>query len=177
MAAAAEAALYLHLSRIIVSPPCPKRRDSFVVQLNRRRTRCDCTEQTQAMNYPYSDFFIDAQRAKTGFAKSWEDCGKPIKGSLKRCDRAQSDMSPFSFILALLLTGTVAAARSEDPAFWLLVGPAPLAAVFTATAIFRRRLGRPVPSPDSDLLKEAGLSDVGPCSDSSPNPCFTSKEP
>lgn len=129
------------------------------------------------MNYPYSDFFMDAQRAKGGFAKSWECYSKPIRGSLKRYDRAQSDMSLFSFILTLLLTGTVAAAHSEDPAFWLLVGPAPLAAVFTATALFRRRLGRPVPSANSDLLKEARLDDLRPCSDSSPKPCFTLKEP
>jgi hypothetical protein len=129
------------------------------------------------MNYPYSDFFIDAQRAKRALANSWEGYCKPTTGSLKRYDRAQSDMSPFSFVLTLLLTGTVAAAHSADPAFWLLVGPAPFAAVFTATALFRRRLGRPVPSPDSDLLKEARLSDLRPCSDSSPNPCFTSKEP
>jgi len=129
------------------------------------------------MNYPYSDFFMDAQRAKRSFAKSWEYYGKPIRGSLKRHDRVRSDMSPFSFILTLLLTGTVAAAHSGDPAFWLLVGPAPLAAVFTATALFRRRLGRPVPSPNSDLLKEARLSDLQPCSDSSPKPCSTLKEP
>jgi hypothetical protein len=129
------------------------------------------------MNYPYSDFFMDAQRAKIGFAKSWECKSKPIKGTLKRYDRTQSDMSPFSFVLTLLLAGTVAAAHSADPAFWLLVGPAPLAAVFTATALFRRRFGRPVPSPNSDLLKEARLSDLRPCSDSSPNPCFTLKEP
>ena len=129
------------------------------------------------MNYPYSDFFMDAQRAKRDFAKSWGCYSEPRRGSLKRYDRAQSDMSPFSFILTLLLTGTVAAAHSEDPAFWLLVGPAPLAAMFTATALFRRRLGRPVSSPNSDLLKKARLSDLRPCSDSSPKPCFTSKEP
>ena len=138
------------------------------------------------MNYPYPNFFVDAQLAKRRFAESLEarrdvagDClsplvtgrapGKadrkkaakqrraaqrltgsgdryrnPIKNrrSLKRYEPGQSDMSPFSFTLALLLIGTVAAVRSEDPAFWLLIGPVPLAAVFTATTVFRRRFGR-----------------------------------
>jgi hypothetical protein len=129
------------------------------------------------MNYPYPNLFIDTQRAKRHFAKSWESDCKPIERSLKRCDRDQSDMSPFSFILTLLLIGTVAAAYSNDPAFWLLIGPAPLAAAFMATALFRRRLGRPAPSPDSALLKEAPLGNLRPCSDSSPDHCFTLREP
>ena len=91
------------------------------------------------MSYPYPNLFTDTQRAKKSFVESWESNGKPIRRSLKRYDRDQSDMSPFSFILTLLLIGTVAATYSNDPAFWLLVGPAPLAAVFTTTTLFRRK--------------------------------------
>jgi hypothetical protein len=109
------------------------------------------------MNYPYPDLFIDIQSAQRRLAKSWGSNGKPIKRSLKRYNRDQSDMSPFSFILTLLLIGTVAATYSNDPAFWLLIGPAPLAAVFTATTVFRRRSGRPAPSPDSALLEKARI--------------------
>jgi hypothetical protein len=138
------------------------------------------------MNYPYPNFFIDAQLAKRRFAESleaprdvasdslsplvtgtapvkddrkeaatqlraeqgltwsWDSYRDPMKNqsSPKRYEWGQSDMSPFSFTLALLLIGTVAAVHSEDPAFWLLAGPAPLAAVFTATTLFRRRFGR-----------------------------------
>jgi hypothetical protein len=63
----------------------------------------------------------------------------------KRSARTKRDMSAFSFSLALLLLGTIAAANTNHPMFWLLVGPAPLAAGFTVLAFFRQRFSRCIP--------------------------------
>lgn len=46
-------------------------------------------------------------------------------------------MSGSSFVLTLLLITTVAAATADHPAFWLLLGPAPLAAL-TGAVVFMR---------------------------------------
>jgi hypothetical protein len=56
---------------------------------------------------------------------------------------ARRDMSTTSFALTLLLFGTLAAARTDQPAFWLLIGPAPLAVGFAVVALFRRRFDLP----------------------------------
>jgi hypothetical protein len=58
----------------------------------------------------------------------------------RRSGRRQSDMSGSSFVLALLLITTVAAATADHPAFWLLLGPAPLAAL-TGAVVFMRSKG------------------------------------
>jgi len=52
-------------------------------------------------------------------------------GSLKRSNQGRRDMSPFTFTLALLLLSTLGAAQTDNPMFWLLIGPAPFAVVFT----------------------------------------------
>jgi hypothetical protein len=56
---------------------------------------------------------------------------------------ARRDMSASSFALTLLLFATIAAAHTDQPAFWLLIGPAPLAIGFAAIAIFCRRFDLP----------------------------------
>ena len=48
-------------------------------------------------------------------------------------------MSAFSFTLTLLLSSTIAAANTDQPLFWLLIGPAPLAIGLAATVFFRQR--------------------------------------
>jgi hypothetical protein len=52
------------------------------------------------------------------------------------------DMSAFSIVLMLLLLGIFAAAHTDRPVFWLLVGPAPLAVGFTLTTFLRQGFGR-----------------------------------
>jgi len=54
-------------------------------------------------------------------------------------------MSTFSFTLTLLLLGTIGAAQSDNPVFWLLIGPGP----FTGLAFLRqqfspKRMGKPL---------------------------------
>ena len=51
------------------------------------------------------------------------------------------DMSIFSFTLTLLLLGTVGAAQTDNPMFWLLIGPAPFSAVFIGFVFFRQGFG------------------------------------
>jgi hypothetical protein len=52
-----------------------------------------------------------------------------------------SDMSAFSFTLTLLLLGTVGAIQTENPMFWLLIGPAPFFVVFAGLVFFCQRFG------------------------------------
>jgi hypothetical protein len=58
----------------------------------------------------------------------------------KRSGLTGNDMSAFSFSLTLLLLGTIAAADTNHPVFWLSIGPAPLVAVFTMLTLFRKRV-------------------------------------
>jgi hypothetical protein len=47
-------------------------------------------------------------------------------------------MSTFSFTLTLLVLGTIGAAQIDNPIFWLLIGPAQFAVVFTGLVFFRQ---------------------------------------
>ena len=58
-------------------------------------------------------------------------------------------MTASSFVLALMLISTVAAASADHPAFWLLMGPAPLAAVIGAVPLVRSRLAQRMSNQDS----------------------------
>jgi hypothetical protein len=58
-------------------------------------------------------------------------------------------MTASSFVLTLLLIATVAAASADHPAFWLLLGPAPLAAVVGAVALVRSRFTQRMSQQDS----------------------------
>ena len=51
-------------------------------------------------------------------------------------------MTASSFVLTLLLIATLAATSADNPAFWLLLGPVPLAAVVGAVALVRSRFGQ-----------------------------------
>ena len=47
-------------------------------------------------------------------------------------DIPKRDISGFGFLLILMLLCEIAAAQTDNPVFWLLVGPTPLALAFTA---------------------------------------------
>jgi hypothetical protein len=57
---------------------------------------------------------------------------------LKPSDRSNRDMSAFGFTLTLQLLGTIVAAHTTHPVFWLLVGPMPLAIGFTLITFARQ---------------------------------------
>jgi hypothetical protein len=64
--------------------------------------------------------------------------------SQEQSGRNTRDMSAFSFTLTLLLLGTIAAARTDHPACWLLFGPTPFAVGYAALTFFRQGFGRRV---------------------------------
>jgi hypothetical protein len=69
--------------------------------------------------------------------------------SLKWSSRGRNDMSTFSFTLTLLLLGTIGATQTDNPLFWLLIGPAPFAVVFMGLVFSRqgfspKRMGKPL---------------------------------
>ena len=52
------------------------------------------------------------------------------------------DLTVSSFMLALVLVGVVVAAHTDDPVFWLLVGPTPIAVLHTTRTFLRQRVIR-----------------------------------
>ena len=77
----------------------------------------------------------------TEFTRSRRALNNPAT-PLKRSGLTGNDMSTFSFSLTLLLLGTIAAADTNHPVFWLSIGPAPLVAGFTILTLFRKRVSR-----------------------------------
>jgi hypothetical protein len=58
---------------------------------------------------------------------------KEIAGTAKR------DISGFGIVLILMLLCEIAAAQTDKPVFWLLVGPTPLALAATANRLLAKR--------------------------------------
>jgi hypothetical protein len=125
------------------------------------------------MNYPYDSFRLHDERARKNLMQVFQTQNKvPVDGlPLRECRsvpgvwrsakdaRTRSadvsneekeaawtgkDMSGFTIVLLLLLLGMLAAAQTDRPEFWLLVGPAPLAVGFTLITFFRQGFGRPI---------------------------------
>lgn len=78
------------------------------------------------------------------FTRSRGDLNNPATNPSrpKRSSWNGNDMSAFSFSLTLLLLGTIAAAETNHPVFWLSIGPAPLVAGFTILTFVRKRFSR-----------------------------------
>ena len=123
------------------------------------------------MSYSYSSLILDAERAKqqlvrpfqSGPERRADSPSPPTKSAPVASDQKEAgkrpnlaknttppngsgwtkcDMSTFGLSLTLLLLGTIAAANTNHPVFWLLIGPAPLAAGFTVLTVFRKRFSR-----------------------------------
>jgi hypothetical protein len=75
-------------------------------------------------------------RVRTGIES---EAARSRSSRTKRSDRQRSDMSGSSFVLTLLLITTVAAASADHPAFWLLLGPAPIATLMGAVLFMRSK--------------------------------------
>ena len=56
--------------------------------------------------------------------------------------KTKRDLTVSGLVLALLFSGAVVAAHTDQPVFWLLVGPAPFAVVYTVGTCLRHRLIR-----------------------------------
>ena len=168
---------------------------SFVVPTNERkfdssahegrkpdqRIGPDVHQKCLLMNYPYSSYILETQRAKQQLERLFQahterrttSLSLPAETFLARNDHqnpdrrrrlssqvsrignclkdfrryaafsknhywTRGDMGALSFTLTLLLLVTAAAAQTDRPMLWLLVGPVPLAAGFLAIAFFRR---------------------------------------
>jgi hypothetical protein len=59
--------------------------------------------------------------------------------SLQRSARRPNDMSAFTFTLTLLLLATIGATQTDNPMFWLVIGPAPFAIMFAGLVFWRQR--------------------------------------
>ena len=122
------------------------------------------------MSYPYSSLYLEAHKAKQRLSQAFRDRGTEsllppaIEGTTNQREEAANqnrpsprqlrgnpassnepnstrrDMSASSFTLTLVFFGTIAAANTDHPAFWLLIGPAALALAFAAIAFLRQRL-------------------------------------
>jgi len=125
------------------------------------------------MNYPYDSFHLQDERAKKNLAQIFQtetkgptdglplrEC-RSVSGVWRSAKDAQTksagvshkeketawagrDVSAFSIVLMLLLLGMFAAAHTDRPVFWLLVGPAPLAVGFTLITFLRQGFGRQI---------------------------------
>jgi hypothetical protein len=60
----------------------------------------------------------------------------------KQPGTTKRDVNGFSFILILLLLSEITASQTDNPVFWLLIGPTPLALIFAATRLLRYRSTR-----------------------------------
>jgi len=58
---------------------------------------------------------------------------------VKQPDFPKRDISGFGSLLVLMLLCEIAAAQTDNPVFWLLVGPTPLALAFTANRLLQYR--------------------------------------
>jgi hypothetical protein len=81
--------------------------------------------------------------------------GSVYERSKEKCRLAETvhwgrhDLNPFTFTLTLLLLSTIGAAQTDNPMFWLLIGPASFAVVFTGLVFLPqgfipRRKGNPL---------------------------------
>jgi hypothetical protein len=92
------------------------------------------------MNDQHPKLVIDSQLARRRLAQEFtsrEDLDRKRRNSIKRPGNAKRDMSGFSFVLILMLLCEIAALQTDNPVFWLLVGPTPLALALASSRLFR----------------------------------------
>jgi hypothetical protein len=73
---------------------------------------------------------------KHGFAPN----RTPTVSLASQQDQMKRDLTVSGFVFALVLVGVILAANTEQPAFWLLIGPAPVAILHTARTFLRQVL-------------------------------------
>jgi hypothetical protein len=77
------------------------------------------------------------------FARCFKSLRRVRSGKIvKRSNDEKRDLSIAGFVLILVLVYEIAAVQSDNPDFWLLVGPTPLAIAFTANRLLRCRSSR-----------------------------------
>ena len=64
----------------------------------------------------------------------------PTVSRASQQDQMKRDLTVSGFVFALVLVGVILAANTEQPAFWLLIGPAPVAILHTTRTFLRQVL-------------------------------------
>jgi hypothetical protein len=67
--------------------------------------------------------------------------------AIRQPSQVKRDLTMSSFVLVLVLVGVLLAASTDRPVFWLLIGPAPLAALHTLRTFLRQGPKRPADYP------------------------------
>jgi hypothetical protein len=78
-----------------------------------------------------------------GFRENWGKHGRATNRTptvLRASQQSQirRDLTVSGFIFALVLVGVILAANTEEPVFWLLIGPAPVAVLHTMRTFLRQ---------------------------------------
>jgi hypothetical protein len=92
------------------------------------------------MNDQHPKLVIDSQLARGRLAQEFTsrvDPDRKRRNSIKQPSNGKRDMSGFSFVLILMLLCEIAASQTDNPVFWLLVGPTPLALALASSRLFR----------------------------------------
>ena len=92
------------------------------------------------MNDQHPKLVIDSQLARGQLAQEFTsrvDLDRKRRNSIERPCNRKRDMSGFSFVLILMLLCEIAASQTDNPVFWLLVGPTPLALALASSRLFR----------------------------------------
>jgi hypothetical protein len=74
----------------------------------------------------------ESNDVRAGSYSHRDSMNKPIKENW-----TTGDISGFGFAFSLVLLGTILSAYSDQPVFWLLVGPGPIVIGLTVTAFLR----------------------------------------
>ena len=79
------------------------------------------------------------------FQENWRKHGlvpnrTPIELRASQQDQVKRDLTVSGFVFALVLVGVILAANTEQPVFWLLIGPAPVAVLHTLRTFLRQAL-------------------------------------
>jgi hypothetical protein len=96
------------------------------------------------MNHPYTSVHMETRQAKQRLIQVFDGRRGPSLVEIEEASGAHQQKRvtdrPWlsrELTLTLLLSGTIAAANADQPLFWLLIGPTPLA-IGLATAVFLR---------------------------------------
>jgi hypothetical protein len=95
----------------------------------------DRSRATRAGTEDSNDTFRKSRRTRTPVSSRTRTAIRRVQsGQTKR------DLTVSGLMLALVLAGVIAAAYTDQPVFWLLIGPAPFALFHTIRTLLRQRV-------------------------------------
>jgi hypothetical protein len=97
----------------------------------------DRSRATRASAKDNNNPFRKYRRTQTAVSSRTRTAIRPIESG-----RTRRDLTVSGFMLALVLAAVVAAAHTDQPVFWLLIGPTPFALLHTIRTFLRQRVTR-----------------------------------